>query len=144
MTDETPTAVDILLVQDDPVDAVYTREVLEAHGLRNRLAAVADGQEAADFLRGAGRHAGAFRPGLVLLDPNLPRLDGRQVLRLLRADPATADVPVILLADSPAAEQILRREELPVQGYAVKPVDFACLVRIVVSLRHFGFAVMRP
>ncbi|MFF0380335.1 response regulator [Actinoplanes missouriensis] len=79
------------------------------------------------------------RPDLVLLDLNLPGGDGRMVLRHIRADPATAAVPVVLLVDSPAAEEILRAESLQVQGYAVKPIDFDRLVAIVGSLTELGF-----
>ena len=134
-------SVDFLLVQDDPVDELLVREELEAHKVVNRIHAVRDVPSALAYLDGLPQFGGG--PDIVLLDLNLPGAGGQAVLRRLRSEPVTADVPVVILVDSPAAEQIVRSQGLPVQGYATKPVDFACLTGIVMSVDGFGFEVRR-
>lgn len=136
-------SVRFLLLQDDPADAVLTRESFDLHKLRNDLHVVPNVRQAVSFLDRNGPDAEIPGPDVVLLDLNLPGADGRQVLRRLRNDEATGDVPVVLLVDSPVAEEILRSEGLPVQGYAVKPVGFSCLADIVRTMPNLGFAVMR-
>jgi CheY-like chemotaxis protein len=132
-----------LLVQDDPADEMFTREAFELYKLRNALHAVPSARRALSFLDRAAPYSEAPVPDMVLLDLNLPGADGRLVLRRLRTDPATAEVPVVLLVDSPVAEEILRSEKLPVQGYATKPVDFDSLTDIVRSVPELGFTVSR-
>ncbi|SDT80400.1 response regulator [Actinoplanes derwentensis] len=136
--------VEILIVQDDPAEALLMREEFGDHRLVNRVQVVHDAPRALAYLDGDLPFTEPAVPDLVLLDVNLPGRDGRVVLRHLRARPATRNVPVILLTDSPAAERILRAEFLPVQGYATKPVDFACLVAVVRSIETLGFQVWRP
>lgn len=135
--------VRFLLVQDDPVDEVLTRESFDLHKLRNALHSVRNVGQAFSYLDQIGQYAETPVPDMVLLDLNLPGADGRHVLRRLRNDPATAEVPVVLLVDSPVAEEILRSQRLPVQGYALKPVDFPRLADIVRTMPWLGFAVMR-
>jgi CheY-like chemotaxis protein len=135
--------VQFLLVQDDPADELFTREAFDMHKLRNALHAVPNAGRALSFLDRSGPYADAPVPDVVLLDLNLPGTDGRQVLRRLRSDPITAEVPVVLLVDSPIAEEILRTEDLPVQGYAIRPIGFARLTDIVRALPKLGFMVTR-
>jgi len=135
--------VEFLLVQDDPADELLAREDLAAHKVINRMLAVRDVRSALAYLDGTAPFTEAGMPDIVLLDLNLPWPGGGAVLDRLRSHRATAAVPVILLVDSPAAEAIVRARGLPVQGYAGKPVDFACLSRVVRSLAGIGFEVRR-
>ncbi|MEU4424306.1 response regulator [Actinoplanes sp. NPDC024001] len=135
--------IELLVVQDDPAEALLMREEFGDHRLVNRVQVAHDVPRALAYLDGAAPFAQPAVPDLVLLDVNLPGHDGRTVLHRLRSRPETHDVPVVLLTDSPAAERILRAEFLPVQGYAAKPVDFACLAAIVRSLEVLGFEVWR-
>lgn len=135
--------VELLVVQDDPAEAVLMHEEFDEHRLVNRIHVAHDVRRALAYLDGDPPYTQPGIPDLVLLDVNLPGHDGRTVLRRLRSRPETAAVPVVLLTDSPAAEWILRTEFLPVQGYAAKPVDFSCLVSVVKSLGSLGFEVRR-
>jgi CheY-like chemotaxis protein len=134
---------ELLLVQDDPAEELLMREEFGDHRLVNRVQVVHDVRGALAYLAGEPPFSRASVPDLVLLDVNLPGRDGRAVLYRLRSRPETMSVPVVLLTDSPAAERILRAEFLPVQGYASKPVDFACLASVIRSLEHLGFEVRR-
>lgn len=134
---------EFLLVQDDVADELFLREILESYSVVNPLHAVRDVATAYAYLDGTAPYRAPSRPDLILLDLNLPGRDGRTLLAKVRADPVTADTPVILLADSPVTEQILRGQRLPVQGYARKPVDFETLAEIIRSLTAFGFEVRR-
>jgi CheY-like chemotaxis protein len=136
-------AANFLLVQDDPADEMFIRDALDLHKVRNGLYAVPNAGRALAFLNRTGPYADAPKPDLVLLDLNLPGTDGRHVLSQLRADPATANLAVVLLVDSPVAGEILRSERLPVQGYAVKPIDFARLADIVRSVPALAFTVLK-
>lgn len=136
--------VELLFAQDDPADTLLMADELALHKVVNRLRVAHDVATALAHLTGTAPADRPGVPGLVLLDLNLPGRDGRTLLRLLRASPATATVPVVLLVDSPAAEQILRAENLPVQGYAAKPVDFERLVAIVKSFDDLGFSFCAP
>jgi CheY-like chemotaxis protein len=135
--------VEFLVVQDDPADVVISRESFQAHGIVNQPRVAGTVDAALAYLRAPGPSGQTARPDVVVLDVNLPGRDGRHLLRLLRADPLTAEVPVVLLVDSPVGELILRGENLPVQGYTSKPFDFDSLVRVVRSLRHLGFSIDR-
>lgn len=137
--------VEFLLVQDDAAEELYLRETWETHKVVNHVHAVRDARQAQAFLRREPPYEAAPVPDIVLLDLSLPGHDGRHLLRHLREHPETANLPVIVLVDSPAAERIVRREALPVQGYATKPVDFACLTAIVRLLESVAFLVVaRP
>ncbi|WP_212990792.1 response regulator [Actinoplanes auranticolor] len=134
--------VEFLLVQDDPAEELFTRETFETYKVLNRVHTVHTVAQAQAFLRRDAPYAHVPEPDVILLDLNLPGRDGRHLLRHLREHSA-ATVPVILLVDSPVAEGILRREDLPVQGYATKPVDLACLSSVVRSLDSIAFVVLR-
>ncbi|GAB1692937.1 response regulator [Krasilnikovia sp. M28-CT-15] len=134
--------VEFLLVQDDPPEELYIREMLETHKVLNRVHIVRTVPQALAFLRRDPPYAHVPAPDVILLDINLPGRDGRHLLRHLGNHPA-AVMPVVLLVDSPVAERILRRENLPVQGYATKPVDLACLSSVVRSLDSLAFVVLK-
>ncbi|PRY20178.1 response regulator [Pseudosporangium ferrugineum] len=140
-----PATVEFLLVQDDPAEELYLREMWETHKVLNRVHAVHDARRAVDFLQRRPPYESAPVPDVVLLDLSLPGHDGRHLLQWLRDRPETGDLPVVVLVDSPAAEWIVRREALPVQGYVTKPVDFARLTDIVRTLESAAFLVVaRP
>lgn len=135
--------IEILLVEDDPGDVLITREAFAEHKVSNRLTVCTDGAEALRFLRREGEHAGATRPDIVLLDLNLPGVDGRAVLEVVRADPALNDIPVVVLTSSVAEEDFLRSHELRVDTYIAKPVDFASLMHVVRRIETFFVSVRR-
>ena len=134
--------VEFLVVQDDPAEELYTRETFEAYKVLNRVHTVRTVRQAQAFLRQEPPYERAPAPDIILLDINLPGHDGRHLLRHLAGRPEST-AAVILLVDSPVAERILRRENLPVQGYATKPVDLACLSAVVRSLDSMAFMVLR-
>lgn len=134
--------VEFLVVQDDPVEELYTRETFEAYKFLNRVHTVRTVRQAQAFLCREPPYEHAPAPDIILLDINLPGHDGRHLLRHLASRPEYT-AAVILLVDSPVAERILRRENLPVQGYATKPVDLACLTAVVRSLDSMAFMVLR-
>ncbi|MBF6246517.1 response regulator, partial [Nocardia elegans] len=115
--------IDILLVEDDPGDELMTREAFEDNKIGNTLHVAHDGQEALDFLYRQGEYAHAPRPDLILLDLNLPKYDGRQVLEKIKADPDLSHIPVVVLTTSAAEEDILRSYRLHANAYVTKPVD---------------------
>jgi CheY-like chemotaxis protein len=135
--------VDVLLVEDDPGDVLMTREAFEHHKLRNKLHVVADGVEAIQFLRREGEHVGAPRPGLVLLDLNLPRKDGREVLAEIKSDEALRSIPVIVLTTSEAEEDVLRSYDLHANAYITKPVDFDRFIDIIRQIDDFFVTVVK-
>ena len=129
--------VDVLLVEDDEGDVLMTREAFEFHKITNPLHVVTDGEQALQFLRGVGPFAGAPRPGLVLLDVNLPRLSGLEVLAELKRDPELLPIPVVMLTTSQAEEDILRSYELHANAYVSKPVDFENFVTAIRQIDDF-------
>lgn len=131
----------ILLVEDSPADVLMTREALAQTGLAATLHVAEDGVDALAFLRRAGRHAAAPRPDLVLLDLNLPRMDGREVLAEIKADPALAVIPLVVLTTSAADEDVLRAYGLHANCYVTKPLDFAAFARVVAAIKDFWFGV---
>jgi CheY-like chemotaxis protein len=135
--------IEILLVEDDPGDVLLTREAFADHKLRNRLVVFGDGREALAYLRRTGRYAAATPPDLILLDLNLPGLDGRDLLAVLAEDPELADIPVVVLTNSLAERDIWRSRELRVADYVRKPVDFARLVEVVQRIERFALTVVR-
>jgi len=122
--------VHVLLVEDDPGDVLMTKEAFEHYKLRNVLHAVTDGEQALHFLRRTGGYADAPRPGLILLDLNLPRLDGLEVLAELKADPALKVIPVVILTTSQAQQDVLRSYVLHANAYVSKPVDFETFMEV--------------
>lgn len=135
-------AIEILLVEDNPGDARLAQEAIREAKWDNHLNWVHDGTEAIDFLRRQGRYVSAPRPDLILLDLNLPRKDGREVLAEIKADEALRRIPVIVLSTSDADEDVVRAYKLRANSYISKPVQLSDYVRIVKSLREFWFTVV--
>lgn len=144
MPDTTPLdVVDVLLVEDDDGDVLMTREAFEHHKIRNKLHVVQDGEEALQFLHREGPYANAPRPGLILLDLNLPRRDGREVLAELKADPELRVIPVVVLTTSEAEEDILRSYSLHANAYVSKPVDFDRFIDVIRQIDDFFVTVVK-
>jgi len=120
---QTCDVIDILLVEDSPGDVRLTREALKEGKVRNNLCVCADGVEALDFLRGRGEYVGAVRPDLILLDLNMPKKDGREVLAEIKADPELRSIPVVILTTSEAEQDVLKSYNLHANCYISKPVD---------------------
>ncbi|GGZ06369.1 response regulator [Streptomyces nitrosporeus] len=135
--------IEVLLVEDDPGDELMTREAFEDNKIRNTLHVVRDGQEALDFLYRQGDHPDAPRPDLVLLDLNLPKYDGRQVLEKIKTDPDLALIPVVVLTTSSAEEDILRSYKLHANAYVTKPVDLEQFIGAVRQIDDFFVSVVR-
>jgi CheY-like chemotaxis protein len=138
-----PAEIDVLLVEDDEGDVLMTREAFEHHKLRNQLHVVPDGVEAIAFLRGEGKHEGAPRPGLILLDLNLPRKDGREVLEEIKSDETLRSIPVVVLTTSQAEEDILRSYNLHANAYVAKPVDFERFIDVIRQIDDFFVTVVK-
>lgn len=139
-----PTAViELLLVEDDPGDVLMTREALGDSKLLNNLNVVDNGEQALSFLRKEGEFANAPRPDLILLDLNLPRLDGREVLATVKADPDLRTIPVVVLTTSDAEEDVIRSYQLHANAYVTKPVDFESFVSVVRQVDDFFLTVVR-
>jgi two-component system, chemotaxis family, response regulator Rcp1 len=136
-------AVEILLVEDNPADARLTREVFEGGRLSTHLNIVGDGEEAMAFLRREGPYARSPRPKLVLLDLNLPRKDGREVLQELKADPALARIPVIVLTTSAAESDILHSYDLQANCFITKPLDLDEFFEVVRAIEDFWLSTAR-
>jgi CheY-like chemotaxis protein len=135
--------IDVLLVEDDEGDVLMTREALDEGKILNRLHVAGDGVEALAFLRREGPHANAARPDLVLLDLNLPRVDGRQVLEEIKADDDLRRIPVVVLTTSEAEEDVLRSYDLHANAYVSKPVDFDQFVTVIRQIDDFFISVVR-
>ena len=135
--------IDVLLVEDDPGDVLLIREAFEDNKVRNRLHVVADGVEALTFLRREGEHADAPQPHLVLLDLNLPRKDGREVLAEVKGDDALQHIPVVVLTTSKAEEDVLRSYKLHANAYVTKPVDFDRFIDVVRQIDEFFVTVVK-
>jgi CheY-like chemotaxis protein len=141
-----PTRLDVihvLLIEDDDGDVLMTREAFEHHKIRNHLHVVQDGEEALQFLHREGPYADAPRPGLILLDLNLPRRDGREVLAELKADPELRVIPVVVLTTSEAEEDILRSYTLHANAYVSKPVDFDRFIDVIRQIDDFFVTVVK-
>jgi CheY-like chemotaxis protein len=140
----TPNAVpvEILLVEDDPGDVLITREAVESSKVANRLSVVSNGEEALQFLGRAEPFADAPRPGLILLDLNLPRLDGREVLARIKADPDLRRIPVVVLTTSSSDEDIVRSYDLHANAYVTKPVDFDQFMSVVRQIDEFFVSIV--
>jgi CheY-like chemotaxis protein len=130
-------AIDVLLVEDDEGDALIIREAFEYYKIRNRLHVVTNGDEALRFLRKLPPYADAPRPGLILLDVDLPRRGGLEVLAELKGDPALLVLPVVMLTSSRAEEDILRSYALHANAYVSKPVDFEHFIEAIRQIDDF-------
>jgi CheY-like chemotaxis protein len=136
-------AMHVLLVEDDPGDVLMTREAFEYHKLRNVLDVVTDGEQALQFLRRSGDYADAPRPGLILLDLNLPRVDGLEVLAEIKADPVLKVIPVVILTTSQAQQDVLRSYALHANAYVSKPVDFERFMEAIRQIDNFFVTLVR-
>jgi CheY-like chemotaxis protein len=137
-----PKPIEILLVEDSPTDAQLTIEALQEAKISNRLSHVEDGVEAMRFLRREGEYAEVPRPDLIMLDLNLPRKDGHEVLAELKQDPKLAMIPVVVLTTSRAEQDVLRSYELHANCYITKPVDFQQFLHVVKSIEQFWLTVV--
>ena len=137
-----PHLVEVLLVEDNPGDARLTREALREGKLRNRIHHARDGVEALAFLRHEGEYRDAPVPDIILLDLNMPRKDGREVLAEIKADPKLRFIPVVILTTSEAENDIVRSYELHANCYITKPVDLDKFTRIVHTIEDFWLEVV--
>jgi two-component system, chemotaxis family, response regulator Rcp1 len=133
----------ILLVEDNAGDVRLTREALREGNLAVELTAVADGEQALAYLRGEGEHAGARRPDVILLDLNLPKKNGLEVLEEVKADPDLRGLPVIMLTTSASARDIAACYDRGVNCYVVKPLDLDDFTRLVQAINSFWFEIAR-
>jgi CheY-like chemotaxis protein len=142
MTEALLNVIDVLLVEDDPGDVLMTKEAFEHHKINNRLHVVDDGVKAGEFLRRQGEYADAPRPGLILLDLNLPRRDGREVLADIKSDPDLCDIPVVVLTTSAAEADVLRSYRLHANAYVTKPVNFTRFVEVIRQIDQFFVSIV--
>lgn len=136
-------AINILLVEDNPADVLLTQEALEESKLINCISIVKDGEEAMGFLRKEGKYKDAITPDLILLDLNLPKKDGREVLKDIKDDPELMVIPVVILTTSAADEDVLRTYQLHANCYIMKPVDFEQFTRVVQTIECFWFSIVK-
>ena len=134
--------INVLLVEDDPGDVLMTREAFEEY-LNNRLDVVSDGSEALAYLRREHPYEDSPRPDLILLDLNLPKRDGREVLAEVKADETLQHIPVIVLTTSRADEDVLRSYQLHANAYVTKPVDFDGFIEAIKQIDHFFVSVVQ-
>jgi len=135
--------IEILLVEDNPGDVRLTREALKDGKIINKLHVAEDGVEALAFLRREGKYRNAVRPELILLDLNLPKKDGREVLAEIKADVALKRIPVVILTSSAAEQDIIKSYNLHANCYVTKPVDLDQFVNVVKSIEHFWLSVVK-
>lgn len=134
--------VEILLVEDDPGDVLITREAIDGSKVANHLNVVSNGEEALQYLRCEPPFEDAVRPGLILLDLNLPRLDGREVLARVKSDPDLRRIPVVVLTTSSSDADIVRSYDLHANAYVTKPVDFAQFMSVVRQVDEFFVSIV--
>jgi CheY-like chemotaxis protein len=135
--------ISVLLVDDDPGDVLLVREAFQDHKVGNLLSVVSDGVEAVEYVRAQGNYSDASRPDLILLDLNLPRKSGIEVLQEIKSDPALSTIPVVVLTTSEAEEDILRAYKLHANAYITKPVDFEQFARIVHQIDEFFIGLVK-
>ena len=138
-----PNVVEVLLVEDSPSDARLTQEAFRDGKIRNNLNIVSDGVEAMAFLKKQGAYANAPRPHLVLLDLNLPRMDGREVLKRIKTDPGLRSIPVVVLTTSEAETDVAAAYEYHANCYIQKPVDLHSFLKIVAAIEDFWLTVVK-
>ncbi len=134
--------VEILLVEDNDGDIRLTREALKEGRIRNRLNVVTDGEQAIAFLNRQGVYADAPRPDLILLDLNLPRLDGREVLATIKNDPDLKQIPIVVLTSSRSEQDLLRAYDLHANCFITKPVEFEQFIEVVRSIEDFWLTIV--
>lgn len=135
-------AIEILLVEDSLGDARLTIEALKENQVLNHMHHVSDGVEALDFLYGRGEYTEASRPDLILLDLNMPKMDGREVLETIKQDPNLKRIPVVILTTSTAAEDIKKSYDLNANCYISKPVDLDKFMEVIKSIKNFWLSVV--
>lgn len=138
-----PTPIEILLVEDNPGDVRLTREALREAKVRNNLSVAADGVEALNFLDTRGGHGAGPLPDLILLDLNLPRKSGREVLEQIKQDPRLKHVPVVILTTSQAEADILESYRLRANAYVTKPVDLDQFLKVVRTIEEFWLEIVK-
>lgn len=141
--DEAEVMIKVLLVEDDPGDVLITREAFAENKVRNHLSVVNDGVKALQFLRREADYASAPRPDLILLDLNLPRMDGHEVLAEIKSDADLQRIPVVVLTTSDAEEDVLRSYDLHANAYVTKPVDFERFLGVVRQIDDFFVSVVK-
>jgi CheY-like chemotaxis protein len=141
--DEAGTMIQVLLVEDDPGDVLITREAFEENKVRNKLNVVNDGVKALAYLRREGCYADAPRPDLILLDLNLPKMGGHEVLEHIKSDADLQRIPVVVLTTSDAEEDVLRSYNLHANAYVTKPVDFERFLSVVRQIDDFFVSVVK-
>jgi CheY-like chemotaxis protein len=137
------TPIDILLVEDNPADVRLTVEAFKDGKIANRLHVTRDGVEAMDFLHRLSSHTAAIRPDLILLDLNLPRKNGREVLAEIKHTPSLRQIPVVVLTTSKADEDVIRSYDLHANCYISKPIDFERLIQVVRAIENFWITVVK-
>ncbi len=135
--------IEILLVEDNPADVRLTQEVMKEIKVLNRMHVVSDGEEALDFLYQRGAHSGAVRPDVVILDLNLPRKNGREVLAEVKADKSLRTIPIVILTVSSAEEDVLRSYELYANCYITKPIDIEQFSKVVRAVEEFWLEIVK-
>ena len=134
--------ITILMAEDDPDDRLLTKDAFAESRLVNGLHFVEDGEELMDYLRRQGKYKGAPRPGLILLDLNMPKMDGREALAEIKTDPSLRRIPVVVLTTSQAEEDILRSYDLGVSGFITKPVTFEGLVKVMQTINMYWLQIV--
>jgi CheY-like chemotaxis protein len=135
--------ISVLLVEDDPGDVLLIREAFSDHKVGNGLTVVSDGVEAMEYLRGEGEYAGRVRPDLILLDLNLPRKSGAEVLAEIKTDPELSMIPVVVLTTSQSEEDVMRSYKMHANAYITKPVDFDRFGQIVQQIDEFFIGIVK-
>ncbi len=138
-----PDVIDILIVEDNPGDARLIREVLNTNKISNSLYIVNDGVEAMSFLKNEGRYEGVPKPDLIILDLNLPKKDGREVLAEIKADESLRHIPVVIMTISQAEEDILKSYKLHANCYITKSIDLNEFIKVIKSIEDFWFSVVK-
>ena len=143
MITRTTKPIEILLVEDNPGDVRLTREALRDAKVNNNMAVASDGIEALALLRQEGDYASAVRPDLILLDLNLPRMNGFEVLNVIKDDTDLKRIPVVVLTTSQAEQDIIRSYNLYANAYVTKPVDLEQFIRVIKSIEDFWLEIVR-
>jgi len=143
MAENVSRPIEILLVEDNPGDVRLTREALKDAKVINNLHVAGDGVTAVDFLNRQGEYHNAVRPDLILLDLNLPKKDGREVLSEIKADPGLRQIPVVILTTSKAEEDILKTYDLHANCYITKPVDLEKFIEVISAIEDFWLSIVK-
>lgn len=143
MNNKNAKPIEILLVEDNPGDVRLTREALRDARVRNRMHTAGDGIEALAFLRQEGQYAGEVRPDLILLDLNMPRMNGFELLKAIKSDESLKLIPVVILTTSQAEQDIVKGYDLHANAYVTKPVDLEQFILVIKSIEDFWLEIVR-